>query len=96
MTDYEFEVKKTGEKEYKVTPVPVGGCAAGCGPVLLIALGFIAFLVLGSLIVGDAGWAWEILSNPLVAVPICIFIGIPVLIIVIVLIVTIVLSKKNK
>lgn len=94
MSDYEYEIKQTGKNEYKVTPVPAAGCGAGCGIIGPILLGFIGFLLLGNAIMDDGGWVWEILSNPLVAVPLFVIVGIPVIVLVIGFIVAIISSKK--
>lgn len=95
MSDYEYEIKKTGNNEYRVTPIPAAGCGAGCGIIGPILLGFIGFLLLGNAFMDDGGsWVWEILSNPLVAVPLFVIVGIPVIVLVIGFIAAIVSSKK--
>lgn len=53
MSDYEYEIKKTGNNKYTVTPIPAAGCGAGCGIIVPILLGFIGFLLLGNAIMDD-------------------------------------------
>lgn len=70
MPDQEYEVRKTGKNEYKVTAVPTAGCGAGCGVIGEVLIGFIIFLIIGNAIMDDGGaWVMSIIFNPIIAVP---------------------------
>ncbi len=73
--------------KYEVTVTEVGGGCGGCLGGLLL---FGGFLWLGNAIMDDGGlWVMDILTNPLVAVPLIIFIGIPLLIFIVMFILSI-------
>lgn len=85
MEKQEYEVRKTGKNTFEFIPIPsdIEGCGTGCASIIFGILILIGIISLGNFLYDDGGrWIWEFLSNPIIAIPLLIFFGIPILIII--------------